>query len=181
MAAEGGVRHEAIWRDRGARRDAGHVRRGADGSPGPGWPGPKWVFLSAEPLTLDPSFCGFKVRLTATVNKEFLKVLKTQDGSMTLLITGSGKSTITNLSTGKTITENVSGPSKTTVSADGSFVFAGKGHFIIFLAPADAQRFGLPTLFISAGAYTQSTAADGTITSASLNGHVALNLCTALS
>jgi len=89
---------------------------------------------------------------------------------MTLLITGSGKSTITNLSTGKTITENVSGPSKTTVSADGSFVFAGKGHFIIFL-----------TLFISAGAYTQSTAADGTITSASLNGHVALNLCTALS
>ena len=139
------------------------------------------MFLSAEPLTLDPSFCGFKVRLTATVNKEFLKVLKTQDGSMTLLITGSGKSTITNLSTGKTITENVSGPSKTTVSADGSFVFAGKGHFIIFLAPADAQRFGLPTVSVTAGALTGSVAADGSITSLSLRGHVLVDVCAALS
>ena len=68
-----------------------------------------------------------------------------------------------------------------TVSADGSFVFAGKGHIIILLAPADAQRVGLPTLFISAGAVTQSVAADGTITSASLKGHVAVNVCTALS
>ena len=68
-----------------------------------------------------------------------------------------------------------------TVSADGSLVFAGKGHIIILLAPADAQRFGLPTLFISAGAVTQSVAADGTITSASLQGHVAVNVCTALS
>jgi hypothetical protein len=119
--------------------------------------------------------------VTETVNKEFVKILKTPDGSMTFLVTGFTKATFTNLSTGKTIAENVTGPGKATISADGSVLFAGKGHIIILLAPADAQRFGLPTLFISAGAYTQSVTPDGTITSASLNGHVAVSLCTALS
>jgi hypothetical protein len=49
------------------------------------------------------------------------------------------------------------------------------------LTPADAARFGLPALFVSAGALTESVAADGTITSLSLNGHVLVDVCAALS
>ena len=63
---------------------------------------------------------------------------------MTSLINGSVKTTFTNLSTGKTINANTSGPAKTE-SADGSLVFASKGLTAIALDPPDAKRFGLPT------------------------------------
>jgi hypothetical protein len=58
---------------------------------------------------------------------------------------------------------------------------AVKGHNAMVLTPADAARFGLPALFVSAGALTESVAADGTITSLSLNGHVLVDVCAALS
>jgi len=90
--------------------------------------GPKWEFLPAGPATLPASFCGFKVRVTVPVNKEFIKVLKASDGSMTSLFTGSAKWSFTNLSTGKTITENVSGPSKTIGFPDGSFTTMENGR-----------------------------------------------------
>src|SRR5262249_57450951 len=67
--------------------------------------GHKWEFLPFKPFPLPAAFCGFKVRVTAPVNKEFAKILKASDGSMTGLFTGSAKWSFTNLSTGKTITE----------------------------------------------------------------------------
>ena len=38
--------------------------------------GHKWQFLPFKPFTLPVAFCGFKVRVTAPVNKEFAKILK---------------------------------------------------------------------------------------------------------
>jgi hypothetical protein len=55
-------------------------------------------------MTLPAAFCGFKVRVTTPVSKEFIKVLKASDGSMTYLFTGSFRHSYTNLSTGKAIT-----------------------------------------------------------------------------
>jgi hypothetical protein len=49
------------------------------------------------------------------------------------------------------------------------------------LAPADAQRFGLPALSVTTGAFRLSVAPDGTITSLSLDGRVLVDVCTALS
>jgi hypothetical protein len=143
--------------------------------------GPKWQFLPATAFTFDPSPCAFKVRDTPVGNKEYAKVLKAADGSMTLLVTGSFEVSFTNLSTGKTIFENTSGPGKATINSDGSVTLAVKGHNAMVLTPADAARFGLPALFVSAGALTESVAADGTITSLSLNGHVPVDVCAALS
>lgn len=100
---------------------------------------------------------------------------------MTSLINGSVKTTFTNLSTGKTINANISGPAKKTESADGSLVFASKGLTAIALEPPDAKRFGLPTLFVSAGSVTLSFTAEGDTTSVSLHGHVLINVCAALS
>src|SRR5690349_12314485 len=51
--------------------------------------GPKWEFLGpAKPFTLPAGICGFKIRVSFPVNREYGKVLKTTNGSMTMLITG---------------------------------------------------------------------------------------------
>lgn len=142
----------------------------------------KWVLVPATPFTLAAGFCGFQIRVTLPVDKEYDKTLKTSDGSMIILGTGSLKASLTNLSTGKVITENVSGPAKLTIHPDGSATGAAKGHVgPIALTPADAQRFGLPTVSITSGALTESVAANGVLTSLTLKGHILVDVCTALS
>jgi hypothetical protein len=143
--------------------------------------GDGWQLTDAQPFTLDPSFCGFEVGVTEPVNQEFFKILKTSDGSMTFLITGFTSVSFTNLSTGKTITVPVPGAGTFTAFADGSALAASDGPAIVILAPADAQRFGLPTLSVTTGAFRQSVAPDGTITSLSLDGRVLVDVCAALS
>src|SRR5215469_287500 len=49
--------------------------------------GHKWQTGPAKPFTLPASFCGFKIRVTTVVNKEYTKILKTADGSKTFLFT----------------------------------------------------------------------------------------------
>jgi hypothetical protein len=144
--------------------------------------GPQWQPPSGEPFTLPALFCGFEVRVAFPVNEEFTKILKTSDGSTTFLFTGAVETSFTNLQTGKTITENTPGPGEATIHPDGSIteVHTGRnGPFI--LTPAHAKRFGLPTVSMTAGKLAFSVAADGTITSLSLDGHVLVDVCAALS
>ena len=143
--------------------------------------GHKWELMEAPSFTLPASFCGFRVRVTAPLNKVFFKVLKASDGSMTFLFTGSFQDSYRNLQTGKAITENVPGQAKATIHPDGSLTVRGHGHNELFLAPADAQRFGLPTVSVVVGAFTELIAANGGITSLSLQGHVLVDMCAALS
>lgn len=142
--------------------------------------GPQWQLLQAGSFTLPASSCGFEVGVTFPTFNEFIKVLKTSDGSMTFLVTGPEFVTYTNLETGKTITENESGPGTVTEFPDGSVTLAAKGPDGTFLAPADAQRFGLPAVSVLAGVKTESVAPDGTITSLSLDGTVLVDVCAAL-
>jgi hypothetical protein len=86
------------------------------------------------------------------VNHEYTKILQNADGSTTFLFTGAVTASYTNLQTGKTITVPENGPGKATIHADGSIteVHTGRnGPFI--LTPADAKRFGLPTVSVTAG------------------------------
>ena len=85
---------------------------------------------------------------------------------MTNLVTGSLKVSFTNLSTGTAITENATGPGKVTTHPDGSLTAVGGGHGLLILAPANAKRFGLPTVSVTTGRLTASIAADGNFTSA---------------
>ena len=141
-----------------------------------------WQVVPVPPtVTVDPVFCGFEIQATLLAGKEFAKALKTADGSMALLVTGTLKASLTNPANGKTITENLSGPFKQIVFPDGSVTFLGKGHQFFLLTPADAARFGLPGFFVSAGALTATGPPDGTITSLSLDGHVLVDVCAALS
>lgn len=144
--------------------------------------GPKWQFLPKSPMTLPAELCGFEVGVTFPVNREFFKVLKTSaDGSFTYLATGSVTSSFTNLETGKTITENVSGPAKVTFFPDGSSISLERGRNEFLPTPAEAARFGLPNVSVTVGKRSVSRAPDGSITSMSLRGHVAVDVCAALS
>src|SRR5690349_6877482 len=144
--------------------------------------GDGWQLVPLPPtVTVDPAFCGFEIQGTLLVGKEFVKALKTADGSMAFLTTGTLKASLTNPANAKTITANLSGPFKQTVFPDGSATFLGKGHQFTLLTPADQARFGLPGFFVSAGAETITVAPDGTVTSLSLHGHVLVDVCAALS
>ncbi len=145
--------------------------------------GPQWVFDQRSPggFTLPAFFCGFQIQVSPVANREYTKILKTSDGSMTFLTTGALSISYTNLQTGKTITANRSGPGTTTVFADGSAFVATQGPGGLILAPPDATRFGLPTVSVLAGALTLTVDPAGNITSLSFNGHVLVDVCTALS
>jgi hypothetical protein len=145
--------------------------------------GPKWQPPGASPpFTLPALFCGFKVRVAFPVNHEYTKVLHHADGSTTFLFTGFGTVSYTNLQTGKTITVNESGPGKATIHADGSITEVHTGRSgPPLLTPADAKRFGLPTVSVFSGRQAFSIDSQGNITSLSLHGHVAVDVCAALS
>ena len=148
--------------------------------------GPKWQFRPKTPTTLPAEWCGFEVRVTYPVNREFIKISKASDGSITILATGSVVTSYTNLETGKTITENLSGPSKTIVFPDGSFTAVEHGRNELLLGPAYAARFGLPALGVTVGLRSASgTFAPGgdvvaSLTSLSVHGYV-IDVCAALS
>ena len=145
--------------------------------------GPKWQppTPGGPPFTLPALYCGFKLRVAYPVNHEYTKVLHHADGSTTFLFTGAVTALYTNLQTGKAITVPENGPGKATIGADGTIteVHTGRnGPF--FLAPANAQRFGLPAVSVTAGALRFSVDPDGNLTSLSLDGHVLVDVCAAL-
>ena len=143
--------------------------------------GHKWQLVPVRPFTLDAHYCGFRVHVTLPVHKEYAKILKAADGSMTTLTTGALTATFTSLRTGTAITENLSGPGKVTTAPDGSATITEKGHNGLFFLPADAHRFGLPTLTVTTGPVTETVAPNGAITSVSRRGHILVDICTALS
>ena len=142
--------------------------------------GPNWQVFPAPPVTLPATSCGFDVGAAAVADKEFVTILQNPDGSTTCLVTGTLTASFTNLETGKTVIEDGSGPAKITVNPDGSYIELRKGPKIAILTPAEAARFGLPTVSVTAGALTESLAPDGTVTSASLQGQVLVDICAAL-
>jgi len=143
--------------------------------------GPQWQPPGGPPFTLSASYCGFKLRVAFPVNHEYTKVLHHADGSTTFLFTGAVTASYTNLQTGKTITVPENGPGKATIGADGSITEVHTGRSGFILSPADAQRFGLPTVFVEAGKLAFSvTAPPRVITSLSLDGHVLVDVCAAL-
>jgi hypothetical protein len=144
--------------------------------------GPKWQFMQEPPtFTVPADFCGFEIQGTQLVHKVFEKDTNNADGSVTRLFTGVSKISLTNPANGKSVTANTSGPVKEIDFPDGSMTFLAKGHQPVPLGPADAARFGLPSLFVSAGALTATFDANGNLTSLTLQGHVLVDVCAAVS
>src|SRR5215468_2574007 len=181
----GGDRREATTgSDRGARRAAVRAGRGGDGLPGPRWPRTQMAAPRAIPA-LHPASIVLRVQAPGGRPGQQGVHQGPQDRGRVhdLSFTGAVTASYTNLQTGKTITGPENGPGKATIHSDGSIteVHTGRnGPFI--LAPADAKRFGLPTVSVTAGRLAFSvTAPPRVITSLSLHGHVLVNVCAALS
>jgi hypothetical protein len=146
------------------------------GGRGDGW---QIVDLGPLPLNFDDTYCTFPVSVDFPVNREYMKLLKTDDSTITLF-TGSLTGSFTNQQTGKTITVNLSGPYKVTVSGN-SVTVAFRGQTGIILKREQARQFGLPPMSVIAGATAVSVAPDGTFTSVSPKGQVLVDICAARS
>jgi hypothetical protein len=108
-------------------------------------------------MTLPAVYCGFKIRLTFPTDKEYGKLLKAADGSMITLFTGSFKASFTNPGNGKTITENLNSPLRQTATSR-YLILSNGGHVGLLLTPADAKRFGMPGVSVTAGRLTSKIA-----------------------
>jgi hypothetical protein len=144
---------------------------------------PHRIPFPSPPFDLPASYCGFPVHLAATVDREYATVSTSPDGSTVYKITGSIFVTVTNLTTGKSVTVNASGPATETVAPDGTTVtIDGRGLFLLYAA--NGTQFGLPSdIVLEAGPtnLTVDLATDTIISVASPAPHVLVDLCAALS
>ena len=100
-----------------------------------------------------PHLCGFGVRLDL-VNDETLTSFFDNNGTLVKqVISGSSFGTFTNLSSGKTINENFSGPAQFTFNQDGSITISADGP----------QGFVVPLLGLGAVPLTQFLVGSGHI------------------
>jgi hypothetical protein len=124
--------------------------------------------------------CTFAVQAAVVTNNEFQNVTQLPDGGTVTKIRGNLVLSFENLSTGKTIEKNVSGPTTTTASADQSNVtFQGEGLNWFAIGPHGQANTGEPGLVFTNGRLTV-TIANGTVQTFSLHG-TQENGCTLLS
>jgi hypothetical protein len=110
----------------------------------------------------------------------FEKGVKAPDGAMAVLINGVADFTFTNPANGKSITTRDSGSVVQTSFPDGSFTAVQDGAAWVGLPAALTAQFGFPGVFVSAGKLTLSFDSAGNF-SMSLQGHVLVDVCAALS
>ena len=121
-------------------------------------------------------FCSFGVFVETIVNNQVVTTFPPEpNGDIVQLATGAFVTRLTNTSTGKSITVNISGPGRFTIHPDGSTTLEASGRWFFALienAPLNA--------FISSGRVVLSIAPDGTATLVSQSGHVE-DVCVLLS
>jgi hypothetical protein len=117
--------------------------------------------------------CSFAVGFEFVVNKEFAKTFPPEpNGDVVVLITGRLVQRLTNATTGKSITLNVSGPGRLTIHPDGSATLVAWGRSSNFFGPGDA--------FLFSGRLVIEIAPNGVGTPVDLSGHEE-DICAALS
>jgi hypothetical protein len=121
-------------------------------------------------------FCSFGVLSEPVVNNQVVKTFPPEpNGDIVQLATGAFVARLTNTSTGKSITVNISGPGRITIHPDGSVIIEASGRW--FFAAIENAPF---SAFISSGRAVLSIAPDGTATLVSQSGHVE-DVCALLS
>lgn len=135
---------------------------------------------AAEPVTIplpgtdtagSAGYCSFPVTVVYTSDQQ----LRPGPNGLT---TGHATATVTNDTTGKTLTYNVSGPGKVTNNPDGSFAVVAGGPNLLWTTVANSYP-GVPQLAYSTGRVQFSVASSGKTTSYSLNGS-RTDVCAAL-
>ena len=131
----------------------------------------------APPFEAPPGlWCSFGVFVEDVVNNQVVKTFPPEpNGDIVQLATGAYVTRVTNTSTGKSITVNISGPGRFTIHPDGSATLEATGRW--FLAEIENAP---ATAFISSGRVVISFAPDGLATLVSQSGKVE-DICALLS
>src|SRR5689334_5363427 len=81
---------------------------------------PHRQFLPTAPFDVPTAVCGFPIHVEIPVNREYGTFSTGSDGSTIVKVAGSFVETLTNETTGKTITVNASGPGTETFPPNSS-------------------------------------------------------------
>jgi hypothetical protein len=139
-------------------------------SAAPAWADDPRVPLTAPNATLERYCEGFKVSVEFTTYKQYIIRQSTApDGTTTLQIAGNAKATVTNLSTRKSVSYNVSGPGTVVISPDGSFTIDAAGPNLLWTLPENSYP-GVPAISYTNGHVTLAVDASGRTTSYNLAG-----------
>jgi len=125
---------------------------------------------SSEPFEVPAGLvCSFGVFVETIVNNQVVKTFPAEpNGDIVQLATGAFVTRLTNTTTGKSITVNVSGPGRFTIHPDGSATLEAWGRWNFFFI--DAVNAGTKAI-INSGLIVLSIAPDGTQTLVSQSGH----------
>ncbi|GAA3387059.1 hypothetical protein [Cryptosporangium minutisporangium] len=123
-------------------------------------------------------YCPFDVRIDFT-SRQRVRETTEPDGTKVTKATGNATATVTNVSTGKTLRYNISGPGTTTTHPDGAFEGDLTGANLLSTTVANSYS-GVPQLAYTTGRVRFSVAASGLTTSYQLNGR-STDVCAALS
>jgi hypothetical protein len=123
--------------------------------------------------------CSFEVASHPLINNEFTTTFPAEaNGDVVVLITGRLVERITNVSTGKSITVNISGPEIVVLHSDGSVTLTALGSSFLILFPTDITPG--PAFLINSGRYVATFSAGGQETVLSQSG-TQFDVCAALS
>jgi len=111
--------------------------------------------------------CAFPVEFKLVTSREYeVKTSTGTDGTVTSRVTGSLVVTATNLSNGKSMTLNVSGPSTAVVAADGSLTISAEGRTLFDFTEQPAGGAVTNGMFLTRGLVSVSgDATTGVVTS----------------
>ena len=122
---------------------------------------------------------GFDVVASYTRSKEYVIHQTTApDGTITQKITGSAVISLTNATTGKTVTYNASGPGTVIIYPDNSYSVDATGPTLFWTLPQNSY-LGVPTISYTRGPVSFYVDATGMTTSYSHDGHQ-INVCDVL-
>ena len=131
-------------------------------------PTPDPEFLPAFDSSTNEGYCtGFDAVVTYTQFNQFIvRQTTAADGTVTLKIAGGAKATVTNQTTGESVSYNISGPGTIVINPDGSFSIDAAGPNLLWTeqrnlldfpeVPAISHTTGHVTLFVDASGQTTS-------------------------
>lgn len=105
----------------------------------------------SEMLPAKAGFCPFNVQVKVVENGEMQQTNTLSDGTTVQNVTGTLVLRFQNLSTGKTITRDESGPYTITSHPDGTGTASYTGNNYFVLGPHSRANTGLPGLFFTTG------------------------------
>jgi hypothetical protein len=131
---------------------------------------PRFPIPTPEPLKLEGYCEGFTAVITWTkFNQYIIHQTTAPDGTTTLQITGNAQVTVTNQTTGESVTYNISGPGTIVIEPDGAFSIDAGGPNLLWILPENLEQFpDVPTISYTTGHVTVEVAADGQTTSYTL-------------